>query len=84
MIVQVNENIYSMPVGVFNKTIELAVKSNSSRYFIYCLVQKGIYILANDFFDNKESFVKLLKSYVERGFDVYFIEEGVRYVEYSV
>lgn len=83
MIVQIDKNVYEMPIGVFNKIIELALESNSSRYFIYCLVQKGIHILTNDFFDDKESFVKLLKSYVEKGFDVYFVEEGVKYVEQS-
>lgn len=83
MIVQVNKNVYNMPVGVFNKVIELALESNSSRYFIYCLVQKDIHILANDFFDDKDSFEKLLKSYTEKGFDVYFVKEGVKYVEQS-
>lgn len=83
MIVNIGESIYDMPVELFNKTIELALEKNSSRYFIYCLVSSGVYILANDFFDDKESFLEILKSYIEKGFDVYFIEDGVKCVEQS-
>lgn len=83
MIVNIGESIYDMPVELFNKTIELALEKNSSRYFIYCLVSSGVYILANDFFDDKESFLKILRSYIEKGFDVYFIEDGVKCVEQS-
>ena len=59
MIVNVGESVYDMPVELFNKTIELALEKNSSRYFIYCLVSSDVYILANDFFDDKESFLKI-------------------------
>lgn len=83
MIVQVGENVYEMTVELFNRIIELALEKNSSRYFIYCLVLKDVYMLVNDFFDDKESFLKSLKSYVEKGFDVYFVEEGVKCVEQS-
>ncbi len=83
MIVQINEIVYDMPVTLFDKTIEIALEKNSSRYFIYCLVLKDIHILANDFFDEKEPFLELLLSYVEKGFDVYFVEEGVKCVEYG-
>lgn len=83
MIVNISESIYDMSIELFNKTIELALENNSSRYFIYCLVSQDVYILANDFFDDKESFLKILRSYVEKGFDVYFVEEGVKYVEQS-
>ena len=64
MIVNIGESIYDMPVELFNKTIELALEKNSSRYFIYCLVSSDVYILANDFFDDKESFLKILRSYI--------------------
>ena len=83
MIVNVGESVYDMPVELFNKTIELALEKNSSRYFIYCLVSQGVYILANDFFDDKDSFLKILRSYIKKGFDVYFIEDGVKCVEQS-
>lgn len=83
MIVNIGESIYDMSIELFNKTIELARENNSSRYFIYCLVSQDVYILANDFFDDKESFLKILRSYVEKGFDVYFVEEGVKCVEQS-
>ena len=83
MIVNIGESIYDMPVELFNKTIELALEKNSSRYFIYCLVSSNVYILANDFFDDKESFLEILKSCIEKGFDVYFIEDGVKCVEQS-
>ena len=83
MIVSVDKSVYDMSVDLFNKTIELALEKNSSRYFIYCLVLQDVYILANDFFDDKESFLKILKSYIEKGFDVYFIEDGVKCVEQS-
>ena len=83
MIVNIGKGVYDMPVELFNKTIELALEKNSSRYFIYCLVSSDVYILANDFFDDKESFLEILKSYIEKGFDVYFIEDGVKYVEQS-
>ena len=83
MIVNIGESIYDMPVELFNKTIELALEKNSSRYFIYCLVSSNVYILANDFFDDKESFLEILKSSIEKGFDVYFIEDGVKCVEQS-
>lgn len=83
MIVNIGKSAYDMPVELFNKTIELALESNSSRYFIYCLVSQDVYILANDFFDDKEPFLKILRSYVEKGFDVYFVEEGVKCVEQS-
>ena len=83
MIVNIGESIYDMPVGLFNKTIELALEKNSSRYFIYCLVRKGVYILTNDFFDDEKQFKELLGSYAEEGFDVYFVEEGVKCVEQS-
>ena len=74
---------YSICALLFNKTIELALEKNSSRYFIYCLVRKGVYILTNDFFDDEEQFKKLLGSYAEEGFDIYFVEEGVVYVKQS-
>lgn len=83
MIVNIGESVYDMSIELFNKTIELARENNSSRYFIYCLVSQDVYILANDFFDDKESFLKILRSYVEKGFDVYFVEEGVKCVEQS-
>ena len=83
MIVNIDGSVYDMPVELFNKTIELALENNSSRYFIYCLVSQDIYILANEFFDDKDSFLKILRSYVEKGFDVYFVEEGVKCVEQS-
>jgi hypothetical protein len=83
MIVNIGESVYDMPVELFNKTIELALEKNTSRYFIYCLVLQDVYILANDFFDDKEQFLKILRSYVEQGFNVYFIEEGVKCVEQS-
>ena len=83
MIVNVGESVYDMPVELFNKTIELALEKNSSRYFIYCLVSSNVYASVNDFFDDKESFLKILQSYIEQGFDVYFIEEGVKCVEQS-
>ena len=83
MVVNVGDSIYDMSVELFNKTIELALEKNSSRYFIYCLVSSDVYILANDFFDDKESFLKILRSYIEKGFDVYFIEDGVKCVEQS-
>ena len=83
MIVNIGESVYDMPVELFNKTIELALEKNSSRYFIYCLVSSDVYILANDFFDDKESFLKILRSYIEKGFNVYLIEDGVKCVEQS-
>ena len=83
MIVNIGESVYDMPVELFNKTIKLALEKNYSRYFIYCLVSSNVYILANDFFDFKESFLKILRSYVKKGFNVYFVEEGVRCVEHS-
>lgn len=83
MIVNIGESVYDMSIELFNKTIELALENNSSRYFIYCLVSQDVYVLANDFFDDKDSFLKILRSYVEKGFDVYFIEEGVKCVEQS-
>lgn len=83
MIVNIGESVYDMPVDFFNKIVELALEKNSSRYFIYCLVQKDIHILANDFFDDNDSFLKILRSYIEKGFDVYFIEDGVKCVEQS-
>lgn len=83
MIVNIGESVYDMSIELFNKTIELALENNSSRYFIYCLVSQDVYVLANDFFDDKESFLKILRSYVEKGFDVYFVEEGVKCVEQS-
>lgn len=83
MIVNIGESVYDMSLELFNKTIELALEKNSSRYFIYCLVSQEVYLLANDFFDDKESFLKMLISYVEKGFDVYFVEDGVKCVEYS-
>ena len=48
MIVNIGESIYDMPVELFNKTIELALEKNSSRYFIYCLVSSNVYVLVND------------------------------------
>nr|DAZ79376.1 MAG TPA: hypothetical protein [Caudoviricetes sp.] len=83
MIVNIGESVYGMPVELFNKTVELALEKNTSRYFIYCLVLQDVYILANDFFDDKEQFLKILRSYVEQGFNVYFVEEGVKCVEQS-
>lgn len=83
MIVNIGESVYDMSIELFNKTIELALENNSSRYFIYCLVSQDVYVLANDFFDDKDSFLKILRSYVEKGFDVYFVEEGVKCVEQS-
>ena len=83
MIVNIGEGVYDMPVELFNKTIELALEKNSSRYFIYCLVSSDVYILANDFFDDEKQFKKLLGSYAEEGFDIYFVEEGVVYVKQS-
>nr|DAN65271.1 MAG TPA: hypothetical protein [Caudoviricetes sp.] len=36
MIVQINETVYDMPVTLFDKTIEIALEKNSSRYFNDC------------------------------------------------
>lgn len=83
MIVNIGESVYDMSVELFNKTVELALEKNSSRYFIYCLVLQDVYIVANDFFDDKEQFLKILRSYIKKGFDVYFIEDGVKCVEQS-
>lgn len=83
MIVNIGESVYDIPVELFNKTIELALEKNYSRYFIYCLVSQDVYIMVNDFFDDKEQFLKILRSYIEKGFDVYFIEDGVKCVEQS-
>lgn len=83
MIVNIGESVYDMSVELFNKTVELALEKNSSRYFIYCLVLQDVYIMANDFFDDKEQFLKILRSYIKKGFDVYFIEDGVKCVEQS-
>ena len=43
----------------------------------------GICIFTNDFFDDKESFLNLLHDYIKKGFNVYFVEDGVKNVEYS-
>lgn len=83
MIVNIGESVYDMQVELFNKIIELALEKNSSRYFIYCLASSDVHILINDFFDDKESFLKILRSYIEKGFDVFFIEDGVKCVEQS-
>ena len=81
MIVQIDKSVYEMSCETFDKIVELILEKNSSRYFIYCLVRKGVYILTNDFFDDEKQFKELLGSYAEEGFDVYFVEEGVLYVK---
>lgn len=83
MIVSIAENTYDMPVKVFDNMVELITEQNSSRYFIYCVVKSNIFMMVKDYFDIKEEFLPSLLRYIDEGFDVYFVEEGVKCVEYA-
>ena len=56
MIVQIDKSVYEMSCDTFDRIVELILEENSSRYFIYCLVRKGVYILTNDFFEDEKQF----------------------------
>ena len=83
MVINIKDDTFEITSEMFDIICELVISKNSSRYFIYCLENMGMYMFTNDFFDDKESFLNLLHDYIEKGFNVYFVEDGVKNVEYS-